>query len=182
MSELQGPRIPGEERTGRRRPLGWIIGGLIALLLLALLIPFACQALGGGGAADSQGEGSEAQEKASTQEANDGRGGGGAGDADGAKNAGATGSGEQAQGETAGGDGSQGSNETVAEADGAAGSAAVEDGGKTPDERGGAKIGGDLPDTGGMSPAILLVVGTVLLLTGTTGLSALTRRHNASRG
>jgi hypothetical protein len=49
MSELQGPRIPGEERSGRRRPLGWIIGGLLALLLLALLIPFACQALGGEG-------------------------------------------------------------------------------------------------------------------------------------
>jgi hypothetical protein len=29
MSELQGPRIPGEERSGRRRPLGWIIEGLI---------------------------------------------------------------------------------------------------------------------------------------------------------
>jgi hypothetical protein len=61
MSELQGPRIPGEERSGSRRPLGWIIGGLLALLLLALLIPFACQALGEG--SDSQGQGPGTQEK-----------------------------------------------------------------------------------------------------------------------
>jgi hypothetical protein len=47
MSELQGPRIPGEEGSGRGRRLAWIIAGLIALLLLALLIPFACQALTG---------------------------------------------------------------------------------------------------------------------------------------
>ncbi len=75
MSELQGPRIPGEERSGRRRPLGWIIGGLIALLLLALLIPFACQALRGGSV--SQGAGSGAQEETSgAQEKGRAQGGG----------------------------------------------------------------------------------------------------------
>jgi LPXTG-motif cell wall-anchored protein len=176
MSELQGPRIPGEERSGRRRPLGWIIGGLLALILLALLIPFACQALGGG--SDSQGRGSGAQGKAIAQEADDGRGGGGARDTDGAKN---TGAGENAQAEPAGGEGSQDAKDTAAEADGAAGSGA-EDGGKTPNERIDARTGGELPETGGMSPTALLVVGTVLLLMGSTGLSAVVCRRSASRG
>ena len=45
MSELQGPRILGEERSGRRRSLWWIIAGVVALLPLALLMPFACQTL-----------------------------------------------------------------------------------------------------------------------------------------
>jgi LPXTG-motif cell wall-anchored protein len=176
MSELQGPRIPGEERSGRRRPLSWIIGGLLALLLLALLIPFACQAIGGG--ADSQGRGSGAQGKAIAQEADDGRGGGGARDTDGAK---ITGAGENAQAEPAGGEGSQAGKDTAAEADGAAGSGA-EDGAKTPDERGDARTGGELPETGGMSPTAVLVVGTVLLLMGSTGLSAVVCRRSASRG
>jgi LPXTG-motif cell wall-anchored protein len=179
MSELQGPRIPGEERSGRRRRLGWIIGGLLALLLPALLIPFACQALRGG--SDSQGRGSGAQGKAIAQEAGDGRGGGGARDADGAKNTGATGAGENAQAEPAGDEGSQAGKDTAAEADGAAGSGA-EDGGKTPNERGDAKTGGDLPETGGMSPTALLVFGTVLLLMGSTGFSAVVCRRSASRG
>jgi LPXTG-motif cell wall-anchored protein len=179
MSELQGPRIPGEERSGRRRPLGWIIGGLLTLLLLALLIPFACQALGGG--ADSQGQGPGAQEKAVAQEADDGGGGGGARDADGTKNTGATGAGENAQAEPAGGEGSQAGKDTAAEVDGAAGSGA-EDGEKTPNERGDARTGGDLPETGGMSPMALLVVGTALLLTGSTGLSAVVRRRSTSTG
>jgi LPXTG-motif cell wall-anchored protein len=178
MSELQGPRIPGEERSGRRRPLGWIIGGLLTLLLLALLIPFACQALGGG--ADTQGQGPGGQQKAVAQEADDGRGGGGARDADGAENMGTAGTGENAQAEPIGDDGSQDRKETAAAADGAAGSG-VEDGGKTPDERVDAKTGGDLPETGGMSPAALLVVGTTFLLTGSTGLSAVVRRRSTNR-
>jgi hypothetical protein len=187
MSELQGPRIPGEERSGRRRPLGWIIGGLLALLLLALLIPFACQALGGGGGggSDSQGQGPGAQEKAIAQEADGGRGGGGARDADGAKNTGATGAGENARAEPAGGDGSQVGKESAAEADGAAaahGAAAsvTEDGGNTPDARGDARTGTALPETGGMSPAALLIVGTILLLMGSSGLSAVVRLRSAS--
>ena len=176
MSELQGPRIPGEERSGRRRALGWIIGGLLTLLLLALLIPSSCQALRGG--SDSQGQGSGAQGKAIAQEADDGRGGGGARDADGAKN---TGAGENAEAEPASDKGSQAGKDTAAGAYGAAGSAA-EDGGKTPNGGGDAKIGGDLPETGGMSPTALLVVGTVLLLMGSTGLSAVVCRCSASRG
>jgi LPXTG-motif cell wall-anchored protein len=68
MSELQGPRIPGEERSGRRRPLGWIIGGLIALLLLALLIPFACQALRGGSGSRGAGSGAQGETTTAAQE------------------------------------------------------------------------------------------------------------------
>jgi hypothetical protein len=180
MSELQGPRIPGEERSGRRRASGWIIGGLLALLLLALLIPFSCQALKGG--SDSQGQDSGAQGKAIAQEAGDGQGGGGGTrDADGAKNTGATGAGENAQAEPVGDEGSQAGKDTAAVADGAAGSGA-EDGGKTPNGGGDAKTGGDLPETGGMSPTALLAVGTVLLLMGSTGLSAAVCRRSASRG
>ena len=178
MSELQGPRIPGEERSGRRRPLGWIIGGLLALLLLALLIPFACQAIGGG--SDSQGQGSGTQGKAIAQEADDG--GGGARDADGATNTGNPDAGENAQAEPAGGEGSQDGKDTAAEADGAAGSGAVEDGEKTPNERGDARTGGELPETGGLSPTAVLVVGMVLLLMGSTGLSAVVCRRSASGG
>ena len=186
MSELQGPRIPGEERSGRRRPLGWIIGGLLALLLLALLIPFACQAIGGG--SDSQGQGSGTQGKAGSgtrgkaiaQEADDG--GGGARDADGATNTGNPDAGENAQAEPAGGEGSQDGKDTAAEADGAAGSGAVEDGEKTPNERGDARTGGELPETGGLSPTAVLVVGMVLLLMGSTGLSAVVCRRSASGG
>jgi hypothetical protein len=37
-----------------------------------------------------------------------------------------------------------------------------------------------LPDTGGMSPATLLVVGMVLLLTGSTGLSAVAVRRRST--
>ena len=59
MSDLQGRRIPGEEDSGRRRPLLWIILGLLLLLLLAVLIPFACQAMNGD--PGQQGEGSGAQ-------------------------------------------------------------------------------------------------------------------------
>ena len=179
MSELQGPRIPGEERSGRRRPLGWIIGGLLALLLLALLIPFACQAIGGG--SDSQGQGSGTQGKAIAQEADDSRGGGGARDTDGATNTGNSGAVENAQAEPAGAGGSQDGNDSAAGADGAAGSGA-EDGAKTPDERDDARTGGELPETGGMSPTALLAVGTVLLLMGSTGLSAAVCRRSASRG
>ena len=179
MSELQGPRIPGEERSGRRRPLGWIVGGLLALLLLALLIPFACQAIGGG--SDSQGQSSGTQGKAIAQEADDGGGGGGARDADGATNTGNLDAGENAQAVPAGGEGSLDGKDTAAEADGAAGSGA-QDGEKTPNERGDARTGGELPETGGMSPTGLLVVGVIMLLMGSTGLSAVGCRRSATRG
>src|SRR5215210_5764079 len=172
MSELQGPRIPGEERSGRKRPLGWIIGGLLALLLLALLIPLACQAIGGG--SDPQDQGSGTQGKAIAQESDDEEGGGGARDADGAKSTGAR---ENAQADPAGGEGSQAGKDTAAKADGAAGSGEQE-GEKTPNERGDARTGGDLPETGGMSPMAVLFVGTVLLLMGSTGLSAVVCRRS----
>ena len=47
MSDLQGPRIPGEERSSRGLTPGRIILALVLLALLALLIPLACQALRG---------------------------------------------------------------------------------------------------------------------------------------
>ena len=74
MSELQGPRILGEERSGRRRSLWWIIAGVVALLPLALLIPFACQALRRG--SNSQGRSSRAQQTTGAQDADRGQGGG----------------------------------------------------------------------------------------------------------
>ncbi len=75
MSELQGPRVPGEERSGRRRPILWIVLGLITLVLLALLVPFACQALSGGG--DPSGSGGEGGSAGggTTQETQQGSGG-----------------------------------------------------------------------------------------------------------
>lgn len=75
-SNEDAPRVPGEEGG---RPWGKIVLGLILLLLLALLIPFACQALSGGsggeqgsGAQDSSGE----DENAKDQSSNDGSGDG----------------------------------------------------------------------------------------------------------
>ena len=47
MSDLQGPRIPGEERPRRGLTAGRIILALVILALLALLIPLACHALTG---------------------------------------------------------------------------------------------------------------------------------------
>ncbi len=44
---MQGPRIPGEERSRRGLTAGRIILALVILALLALLIPLACQALRG---------------------------------------------------------------------------------------------------------------------------------------
>lgn len=60
MSDLQGRRIPGEEEnSGRRRPILWIVLGLVLLLLLALLIPFACQSLTGSSGQPSDGSGAQ---------------------------------------------------------------------------------------------------------------------------
>ncbi len=70
MSDLQGPRIPGEERS-RRGGLtaGRIIGALIILALLALLIPLACQALRGSDTEESsQGGSQEATEETTASE------------------------------------------------------------------------------------------------------------------
>ena len=74
MSELQGSGILDEERSGRRRSLWWITAGVVALLPLALLIPFACQTLRRG--SDSQGGGSGAQQTTGAQDADCGQGGG----------------------------------------------------------------------------------------------------------
>lgn len=54
-SNEDAPRVPGEEGG---RPWGKIVLGLILLLLLALLIPFACQALSGGSSGE-EGAGSQ---------------------------------------------------------------------------------------------------------------------------
>ena len=67
-SNEDAPRVPGEESSGRGRPIIWIVLGLILLLLLALLVPFACQALSGSGDQGSGGGGSGAQGGGAQQE------------------------------------------------------------------------------------------------------------------
>jgi LPXTG-motif cell wall-anchored protein len=160
MSELQGPRIPGEEGPRRRRPLGWIIGGLIALLLLALLIPFACQALGGG--SDPQSGGSGAQERTDAQDADTAQGG-----TEGGNNVAVA---ENTREDSKGGGASQ---------DGEAAAAETDRGAETSGGRAGARTGGDLPETGGMSPAVLPLGGVALVMA--AGLSTLVRRRIAGR-
>ncbi len=73
MSDLQGRRIPGEEDSGRRRPLLWIILGPLLLLLLVVLIPFACQSMNGD--SGRQGEGSGAQGGSEQSDRDDANGG-----------------------------------------------------------------------------------------------------------
>jgi LPXTG-motif cell wall-anchored protein len=170
MSELQGPRIPGEERSGRRRPLGWIIGGLIALLLLALLTPFACQALRGG--TDPQGGVAGTQEERASTQGAAGAGDGGEITADAGNAAGKTTRPEAAQA-----DGQQGG-ETAAKTNRAPGNGPK----KISGEQAAARSKERLPETGGMSPAALLVVGTASLLIGCTGLSAVFRRSSMKWG
>jgi LPXTG-motif cell wall-anchored protein len=162
MSELQGPRIPGEERSGRRRPLGWIIGRLIALLLLAFLIPFACQALRGG--SDPQREGSGAQgERTGAQDA------AGAG--------GETTAGETTRPESAQAGGRQ-TGESATNTNRAAGNGPEKISGEQAAVQGRER----LPESGGISPAALLAVGTVLLLMGSAGFFVVMRRRSANGG
>ena len=97
MSDLQGRRIPGEENSGRKRPILWIVLGLVLLLLLAVLIPFACQAVGGGSGQGS-GDGSGAQGGAER----------GAEEKDGSDNAGNAASGNAASGNAASGNAASG--------------------------------------------------------------------------
>lgn len=70
-SNENAPRVPSEEGG---RPGDRIIVGLIFLLLLALLIPFACQALSGGSAEDQK---PGAQNPAGTENKDDGSSGNG---------------------------------------------------------------------------------------------------------
>ncbi len=71
-SNENAPRVPGEERSGL--PWGRIIAALIVLALLALLIPFACQALrgGGGGAGNTEQEQNGGQEQGASGETTNG--------------------------------------------------------------------------------------------------------------
>src|SRR3712207_7613685 len=70
-SNENAPRVPGEERPGL--PWGRIIATLIVLALLALLIPFACQALrGGGGAGNTEQEQNGDQEQGASGETTNG--------------------------------------------------------------------------------------------------------------
>lgn len=62
-SNEDAPRVPGEEGG---RPWGRIVLGLLLLLALALLIPFACQALQGSGERGSGDSGSSGAEKTTT--------------------------------------------------------------------------------------------------------------------
>jgi hypothetical protein len=65
MSDSQGPRIPGEERSRRGLTAGRIILVLVILALLALLIPLACQALRG---SDTEEQTSQGNSQESTEE------------------------------------------------------------------------------------------------------------------
>lgn len=76
-SNQDAPRVPGEEGS-RGTPWGKIIAALIGLLLLAILIPLACQALRGSG---DQGSGGARDSGEATEEAQ-GAGGGTQGDGD----------------------------------------------------------------------------------------------------
>lgn len=111
MSDLQGRRIPGEEGSGGGRRWLFIVLGLILLLLLALLIPFACQSLRGD---SGGGDGSGAQGSAEQSDPSDANeGGGDEGSGDGSDDNSGDGSGEtggaQEEGDGAGGDKEAGS-------------------------------------------------------------------------
>lgn len=75
-SNRDAPRVPGEEGGGA--PWGKIIAALIGLILLAILIPLACQALRGG-TGDEGSDGTQDSEEAAQQSRN---GGGAQGDGD----------------------------------------------------------------------------------------------------
>jgi hypothetical protein len=72
MSDLQGPRIPGEERSRRGLTAGRIILALVILALLALLIPLACQALSGSDTEEASQEGSQESAEETTDSENAG--------------------------------------------------------------------------------------------------------------
>lgn len=76
-SNQDAPRVPGEEGGGA--PWGKIIAALIGLLLLALLIPLACQAFRGTGDEDSGTQGAGEATEARDGGAQGTGGGGGAG-------------------------------------------------------------------------------------------------------
>ena len=154
MSELQGPRIPGEERSRRRGPLDWIIGGLIALLLLALLVPFACQALGGGSNQRGESSSGSQQEKTGAQ--------------------GAAGAG--------GGETTSGSGNAAGEATTRTSQSTGKGTERTSGERAVSQGGERLPESGGIPPAALLAIGTLLLPAGGVGLSAAVRRCRGNGG
>lgn len=172
MSELQGPRIPGEEGSRRRRPIGWIAAGIIALLLLALLIPFACQALTGG--TDPQGGASGSQENTGARDSGDG-GSASDGESTDSGGAGEVAAAGENTGAQAAGDGDSRDEGAATQTDEAAG-----DGAGSGEGRSGEQAGEPLPDTGGTSPAILLALGTSLVAIAAS-LYALARQHGPSR-
>lgn len=84
-SNEDAPRVPGEEGG---RPWGRIVLGLLLLLALALLIPFACQALRGSGDGGSGNPGSA--EKTAADGSGNGQSGAASGNGDGNAGEGAT--------------------------------------------------------------------------------------------
>ena len=134
--------------------MGWIIGGLIALLLLALLIPFACQALSRG--SDPQGESSSGSQQDTT--------------------------GAQAAAGAGGGETTAGAGNAADEAATKTSRATGKGSERTSGERAVAQGGERLPESGGMPPAALLAVGTLLLPVGGVGLFATVRRCRANGG
>lgn len=71
-SNENAPRVPGEEGDGA--PWGKILAAVAALILLAILIPFACQAFGSGSDEGAGSQGSSGSEETSG-EGNGGEGG-----------------------------------------------------------------------------------------------------------
>jgi hypothetical protein len=178
MSDLQGPRIPGEEGSGRGRRLGWIIAALIALLLLALLVPFACQALTGG--SEPQGGASGTQENAAAQGGDEAGSGGEAG---GDGNAGSDGNaaGSESTEDNGGGEVAAAQESTNASDENGSqdrGTAEGSDRGAA-DRAGGGGADDPLPETGG-APVVLFAAGTSLVMVAAC-LLALVRRQSAER-
>ena len=171
MSESQGPRIPGEEGSGRGRRLGWIIAALIALLLLALLVPFACQALTGG--SDPQDGASGTQENAAAQGGDDAGSGEEAGDgnAAGSESTDDSGGGELAAAQESTNASDENGSQDRGTAEGSDRGAA--------DRAGGGGADDPLPETGG-APVVLFAAGTSLVMVAAC-LLALVRRQSAER-
>ena len=85
MSDLQGPRVPGEERSRRGLTGGRIIAALIILAVLALLVPLTCQALGGSDTEESSQEGGSQEGTEETTSSENAAGGAAAGGSEGAQ-------------------------------------------------------------------------------------------------
>ena len=159
-SNEDAPRVPGSEGGP---PWGRIIAALIGLLLLALLIPLACQALRGDDGSGAQDPGT--QEKANPQEKDDEQGG--AGGTAGGKDRETTGGGSSSSG---GSRGAAAGEQEPADADAAAA------GDDEPDAKSRAQ-GEELPESGGVPSNILPALGAAMTLVGSSLLRGISARR-----